>query len=63
MVVLFSYFIIYEFTKNSFFSTLAAVFIGLLPSLHNNVYHNNAEAGLIAFTLPSLYFILKAKYF
>ena len=63
MVVLFSYFIIYEFTKNSFFSTLAAVFIGLLPSLHNNVYHNNAEAGLLAFTLPSLYFILKAKYF
>tara|TARA_B100000989_G_C19533072_1_gene471468 strand:- start:13135 stop:15186 length:2052 start_codon:yes stop_codon:yes gene_type:complete len=63
MVVFFSYFIIYEYTNDSFFSTLAAVFIGLFPSVHNVTYQNYSDIGLLAFTLPSLYFILKAKYF
>ena len=63
MVVFFSYLIIYEFTNDSFFSTLAAVFIGLFPSVHNVAYQNYSDIGLLAFTLPSLYFILKSKYF
>ena len=42
----FFHIIIYEFTNDSFFSTLAAVFIGLFPSVHNVAYQNYSDSWL-----------------
>ena len=63
LVTIFSYLIIFEFTRKQYYSFLSAIVIGILPAIFSNAIANFAEIGLIAFLLPALYYLYKSNYF
>ncbi len=63
MVTIFSYLIINEFTKRKYFSILSAILLGILPAIFSNAIANFAEVGLIAFSIPTLYYLYKSNFF
>jgi len=46
LVTIFSYLIIFEFTRKQYYSILSAIVIGVLPAIFSNAIANFAEIGL-----------------
>jgi|LWDU01.1.fsa_nt_gi hypothetical protein len=63
LITVFSYLIIFEFTRKKYYSILSAIIIGTLPAVFANAINNVAEIALIAFLLPTFYYLYKSNSF
>ena len=63
LTTIFAYLIIFEFTRKKYYSALAAIIIGTIPAVFSNAITNYAEIGLVAFLLPTFYYLYKSNNF
>ena len=63
LITIFSYLIIFEFTRKKYYSILSAIIIGTLPAVFKYAINNVAEISLIGFLLPTLYYLYKSNSF
>ena len=62
-ITIFSYLIVFEFTRKKYYSALAAIIIGTLPAVFVYTINNVAEIALLAFLLPTFYYLHKSNSF
>jgi len=62
-ITIFTYLIVFEFTKKKYYSVLSAIVIGTLPAVFVYTINNVAEIALLAFLLPTLYYLYKSNSF